>query len=29
MSGEWPMFLMQCIVVLGFVGAFFVNHHGD
>lgn len=29
MSSEWPMYLMQCIVVFGLVGAFFIAHHGD
>ncbi len=25
MSGEWPMFILQCVVVIGLVGALFIR----
>jgi hypothetical protein len=29
MSSEWPMFLLQCVVVLGLVGVLFIRGDGD
>jgi hypothetical protein len=29
MSNEWPMFILQSIVVLGLVGALFIRGAGD
>jgi hypothetical protein len=29
MSDQWPMFILQCIVVLGLVGVLFIRSDGD
>jgi hypothetical protein len=29
MSQEWPMFILECLVVVGIVGALFIRGAGD
>ena len=29
MAQDWPMFIMQCVVLVGFASVFFVRGEGD